>query len=63
MNKHRGGYMKKASKLAAINELKQSIHNLRNKFPMGIKSVDDSNDEKLKRLLALLDEIESDLQG
>ena len=55
--------MKKASKLAAINEIKQSIHNLRNKFPMGIKSVDDSNDEKLKRLLALLDEIESDLQG
>jgi hypothetical protein len=50
-----------SSKLAAINDLKQSIHNLRNKFPMGIKSIDDSNDEKLKRLLVLLDEIESDL--
>lgn len=49
------------SKLAVINDLKQSIHNLRNKFPMGIKSIDDGNDEKLRRLLALLEEIEADL--
>lgn len=50
------------SKLAAINQLKQSIHNLRNQFPIGIKSIDDSHDDKLKRLQDLLKDIESDLK-
>lgn len=49
------------SKLAAINQLKQSIHNLRMRFPIGLKSIDDEHDDKLKRLQVLLDEIESDL--
>jgi hypothetical protein len=63
LNKIHAHYTEKASssKLAAINQLKQSIHNLRMRFPMGIKSIDDSHDDKLKRLQILLDEIESDL--
>lgn len=51
-----------SSKLVAINQLKQSIHNLRMRFPIGIKSIDDAHDDKLKRLQVLLDEIESDLK-
>lgn len=64
LNKIHAHYTEKASssKLAAINQLKQSIHNLRMRFPMGIKSIDDSHDDKLKRLQILLDEIESDLK-
>ncbi len=50
------------SKLAAINQLKQSIHNLKMRFPMGIKSIDDSHDDKLKRLQILLQEIEDGLK-
>ena len=36
------------------NQLLQSIHNLRVRWPIGIKSIDDAHDEKLKRLEALL---------
>jgi hypothetical protein len=51
----------KAAKLAAINDLRQSIHNLKNRFPIGIKSIDDAHDDKLKKLQAVLKDIEADL--
>lgn len=50
--------IKSSSKLAQINQLKQSIHNLKMRWPIGIKSIDDKHDEKLKRLLKLLKEEE-----
>ena len=43
-------------RLAWINQLKQNIHNLRMRCPIGIRSIDDEYDEKLKRLEALLEE-------
>lgn len=46
------------SKLVQINQLKQSIHNLKMRFPIGIRSIDDSCDEKLKRLEGLLIEVQ-----
>jgi hypothetical protein len=42
-----------ASKLAVINDIKQKIHNLRNRFPIGIASIDYANDEKLRNLIIL----------
>jgi len=45
-----------SSKLEILNQLKQSIHNLRMRFPIGIKSIDDEHDAKLKRLEKLLEE-------
>jgi hypothetical protein len=34
----------------AKQQLEQSIHNLKNRFPMGIKSIDDEHEAKLKNL-------------
>lgn len=34
-------------------ELEQAIHNLLMRIPIGIKSIDDAHDAKLKRLQAL----------
>lgn len=51
---------KSASKLEQINQLKQSIHNLKMRWPIGIKSIDDNHDEKLKRLVKLLKEENED---
>lgn len=45
---------KSTSKLAQIKQLKQSIHNLRMRWPIGIRSIDDEHDQTLKRLEALL---------
>lgn len=47
---------KSNSKLAQINQLKQSIHNLKMRWPIGIRSIDDEHDQKLKRLEDLLKE-------
>jgi hypothetical protein len=44
----------RASKLEQIKQLEQSIHNLRMRFPIGIRSIDDAHDEKLKRLEDML---------
>ena len=44
------------SKLAQIRQLKQSIHNLKMRWPIGIKSIDDSHDAKLRLLQSILDE-------
>lgn len=38
------------SKLEQRRQLLQSIHNLKMRFPVGIKSIDDEHDAKLKRL-------------
>ena len=43
-----------SSILADIQQLKQSIHNLKMTFPIGILSVDNPNDEKLDKLNDLL---------
>lgn len=45
------------SKLDQIKQLEQSIHNLKMRFPIGIKSIDDFHDEKLERLKKLLSEL------
>jgi len=37
--------------MEALQQLKQNIHNLKMRFPIGIKSIDDEHDAKLKRLL------------
>lgn len=45
--------MRSASLLECERQLGQSIHNLKMRWPIGIRSVDDSHDEKLKRLQKL----------
>jgi hypothetical protein len=44
-----------ASKLDQLNQLRQAIHNLRMRFPIGIKSITDAHDAKLDRLQKLLE--------
>ena len=43
-------------KLEELRRLEQNYHNLRNKFPMGLRELDDENDEKTKRLKQHIDE-------
>ena len=45
------------SKLECLRQLNQQIHNLKNRWPIGILSIDDKYEEKLKRLESLLVEI------
>ena len=49
--------MRSETKNDQLNQLKQSIHNLKMRWPIGIKSIDDAHDEKLKRLQKLLKEL------
>lgn len=45
------------SKLACMHQLNQAIHNLKMRWPIGIPSIDNEADEKLKRLEKLMEEI------
>lgn len=51
--------IKSSTKLEQINRLRQNIHNLRMRVPIGIRSIDDEHDAKLKRLEALLKDLEA----
>lgn len=51
--------IKSAAKLEQINRIKQKMHNLRMRVPMGIRSIDDEHTAKLKRLEALLKDLEA----
>lgn len=44
-----------SSKLAGINQLRQGIHNLKMRWPIGIMAIDDEHDAKRKRLELLLE--------
>lgn len=43
------------SKIGQIKSLKQSIHNLKMRWPIGIRSIDDYYDNKLKTLEQILE--------
>lgn len=51
--------LKTASKLETINQLKQSIHNLKMRWPIGIKSIDDVCDKRIITLIDLLKTLEN----
>ena len=42
------------SKMAIIRQVEQNIHNLKVRWSIGIKAVDDAHDRKLLRLEAIL---------
>lgn len=45
------------TKLEQMKQLLQAIHNLKMRFPIGIRSIDNEHDERLKRLEKILKEI------